>query len=654
MGGAHLYPWPDPENGIPTADYRLDLAEMWAYDVRDCQGTVDGLVVPGDVCDDGSAGTFNDAYDLSCTCTGSVQAQQPFHPDQLDETFTTGAGFDGEVLALCMQPDGKVIATGAFTQYNGAACNGIARLNPDGSLDAGFNGAVGGRALAVQPDGRILVGGNGITRLMPDGSADGSFDAYLSGIGLQPIHALAVRPDGAILAGGSYITTDEWGNESNVGLMQLMPDGSRDPSFLPDVVIPTANVLALQLRPNGNLLVGMDNVPGGGDEFAFNLLEFAPDGSRPYVFAGNIGFSFHEAVRALALQPDADLVAGGDLSIFDDDPHVFAGIPRQHLAMIDADGLLVGGFDPGVSTDGPVRSLVCGPQGQVIAGGDFSHYRYATHGAIVQLNDYGYADPSFAAGTGFNAAVNTMVVAPDGRLIVGGAFTSYNGNACGRITRLRTPGPLCLPTQLTTTADPVISCAAVNLKFDGTSTISATEVPSANKYQFRFTNIPGQPLYARNIAWPTRSFTLTKWATSPLKAGRTYNVTVRSSFDNGTSWCDWGPSCTVQVSWSPFAPGMVREMEVAGQEDPALRVFPNPTNGQPLHIALSGADPELSTATLDLADLFGKHVMRSTQPLQDGGLNIVFALTGDLADGLYIMTITAGEEVFNERVMISR
>ncbi len=79
--------------------------------------------------------------------------------------------------------------------------------------------------------------------------------------------------------------------------------------------------------------------------------------------------------------------------------------------------------------------------------------------------------------------------------------------------------------------------------------INATEVPGANKYRFRFTNIAGQPAYARNIASTSRSLMLGNWATLPLKRGRTYNVQVQGSFDNGSSWCAFGPSCTIRIGY---------------------------------------------------------------------------------------------------------
>ncbi|MBK6753844.1 MAG: hypothetical protein IPG69_09660 [Flavobacteriales bacterium] len=165
-------------------------------------------------------------------------------------------------------------------------------------------------------------------------------------------------------------------------------------------------------------------------------------------------------------------------------------------------------------------------------------------------------------------------------MIAAGDFISYNNIGRNRIVRLLTGcavGTACDDGMASTINDTydancfctgialpppnsppppirVMGCGAVNLKLNGTSTIAATEVPGANKYQFRFTNTAGQPAYARTIAFPTRSFTLTPWYTKPLKAGRTYNVQVHASFDNGATWCDYGPSCAVKIGWTPLAP----------------------------------------------------------------------------------------------------
>src|SRR6266516_948693 len=123
----------------------------------------------------------------------------------VDESFDVGEGPVGgvgerraaEVNALALQPDGRVIVGGRFTSFNGSACDGVVRLNPDGSVDASFRLGTGQptdvRALLLEPGGEILVGGffdglygkpcRGLVRLGPDGAVDESFPCNLGPFG---------------------------------------------------------------------------------------------------------------------------------------------------------------------------------------------------------------------------------------------------------------------------------------------------------------------------------------------------------------------------------------------------------------------------------------------------------------------------------------
>ena len=139
----------------------------------------------------------------------------------LDASFNPGA--NGAVFAMAVQPDGKILVGGVFTTLGGGGTgtttrNRIGRLNADGSLDTGFNPGANGTvcALAVQPDGKILVGGGFTTlrrrdrhddaqhigRLNADGSLDTSFNPGAN----DDVYAVAVQPDGKILVGGDFTT----------------------------------------------------------------------------------------------------------------------------------------------------------------------------------------------------------------------------------------------------------------------------------------------------------------------------------------------------------------------------------------------------------------------------------------------------------------
>ena len=133
-----------------------------------------------------------------------------------DGTLDTGFNPDVNVnvSSIVLQPDGKIIFGGTFTTIGGVTRNKIARINSDGTLDTGFNpnitGGIGIQAIDLQPDGKILIGGdlsdiddvarNGIARLNSDGTLDTGFNPNAD----NPVTYIAIQPDGKILIGGSF------------------------------------------------------------------------------------------------------------------------------------------------------------------------------------------------------------------------------------------------------------------------------------------------------------------------------------------------------------------------------------------------------------------------------------------------------------------
>ena len=99
-----------------------------------------------------------------------IPARADTVPGSLDTGFDPGTGLDTDLMlnlsvrAMAVQPDGKVIIGGVFTEVDGVGYNYLARLNADGSVDTSFDIGTGANevvnAVAVQPDGKIIVGGN--------------------------------------------------------------------------------------------------------------------------------------------------------------------------------------------------------------------------------------------------------------------------------------------------------------------------------------------------------------------------------------------------------------------------------------------------------------------------------------------------------------
>ncbi|MBK8811666.1 MAG: VCBS repeat-containing protein [Acidobacteria bacterium] len=194
----------------------------------------------------------NSVNDIAVLGNGSLIIAGSFNPSSsdlrriarysptgvLDGSFTTPV-INGAINRLIVQPDGKILIGGEFTQIGATLRGHIARLNSDGSLDATFN-PIGGannyvNDLARQSDGKVVIGGvfsavggsNGqsrIGRLNGDGSLDTTFTASTN----SPVESLRLQPDGKIVIGGQFTNV---GAAPSSGIARLNPNGSLDAGF---------------------------------------------------------------------------------------------------------------------------------------------------------------------------------------------------------------------------------------------------------------------------------------------------------------------------------------------------------------------------------------------------------------------------------------
>lgn len=194
----------------------------------------------------------------------------------LDTTFQVGAGFDHNVHELLVLPDLRILAGGQFYTYQGNPSGRLALLQPNGLFDGSMNnnpgfggmGAWGVTSIKRQTDGKILAGGgfsmhngdvcNGIGRLNMDGTVDPTFTSPFYPYAF--VDAIAVQSDGKIYAGGSFVSTMYVPNVPGPDrFLRVNADGSRDDSF--DVGTgagfgdPSAVVKDIALQTDGKILV---------------------------------------------------------------------------------------------------------------------------------------------------------------------------------------------------------------------------------------------------------------------------------------------------------------------------------------------------------------------------------------------------------------
>ena len=168
---------------------------------------------------------------------------------------------------------------------------------------------------------------------------------------------------------------------------------------------------------------------------AVAVVTIAEPGAKDPTFRADF---INSSVNRVLVQPDGSLLAAGAFTLVQDRSLTRFNFGR--IARYRADGSLDPEFNPGAGANDTVRVLARQADGRILVGGAFTAFAGASAGRIVRLNTDGSPDPSFAVGPGANDVVYEIVVQPDGRLLVGGQFTSFNGTARNRLVRLNPDG----------------------------------------------------------------------------------------------------------------------------------------------------------------------------------------------------------------------
>jgi uncharacterized delta-60 repeat protein len=385
-------------------------------------------------------------------------------------TFDPSRSYDS-AADVVLQPDGRVVIAGATgLDAVGDYDAFVARYTPSGAPDTTFAGdgdVVFSWGTArnnitqtnLLPDGRIIVGGYtfptdgrrqaAFARLLPDGSFDAAFDgdgrAVIPNPSPAPLARASIVYGMAVLPGGQvyFAGADDVGGVAAFNLARLTPSGQLDPSFghggravnrtevyaynSPNVR-PAANVV---VRGDGKVVfAGIGRPPGAAGEVtpaSFYLVRHHADGSLDRTF-GNDGEVLTTLpgrqlnLSELLLLPDGKLLAGG----FANDPSYTSA--DFLLVRYNADGSLDGTFGNGgivltditgydalfdVALDGAGRIVAAGGTGGRF-GDEFTVVRYRPDGAL----DTSFGGDGVVTHPGIGPAAY-IVPLPDGRMIAG-------------------------------------------------------------------------------------------------------------------------------------------------------------------------------------------------------------------------------------------
>ena len=214
------------------------------------------------------------------------------------------------------------------------------------------------------------------------------------------------------------------------GIARLHTDGFLDATFNPGSGVNDA-IYTLALQSNGQIIIG-------GSFTAY-------DGSVRHHLArlnvdGTLDVSFNPVVNgevyALAVQGDGKVLLAGMFTSVN-------GTARNRIARLNVDGTLDAGFDPGSGADNAIYALALQSDGKVVIGGGFTTYNGTARNAVARINANGSLDATFNTGSGASGGiVYTLAIQADSKVMIGGYFTAYNGVARSYIARLNTNGSL--------------------------------------------------------------------------------------------------------------------------------------------------------------------------------------------------------------------
>lgn len=370
----------------------------------------------------------------------------------LDNSFNPGSGTSGEagdfnlngtVWSLALQPDGKIIIAGGFVSVDGVPRNSVARLNTDGTLDASFNPGSPSRcvirSVALQADGKVLVGGfillsNGderpyLARLNANGSTDTSFTASFAN--LWRVTCIQLQADGKVLVGGQFTRVN---GTVRHNLARLNANGSVDTTFDPGNAFFEGGVNSMLLLPDGKILASGYSYSWVDGASWRGILRLNSDGTVDTGFDSAQGAS----PDAMVLQQDGSLLIGGGF-------RTVAGVARRHLARLESEGSLDPGFNSNPSGfDAAVNSILVHPDETILLSGNFTFAGSTSRNGIARLNSDGSLDRSFDPGKGATlpggAAVRAMDLQANGKLVIGGLFNAVDGVSRNSIARLHEDG----------------------------------------------------------------------------------------------------------------------------------------------------------------------------------------------------------------------
>lgn len=358
----------------------------------------------------------------------------------MDSTFTSGTGFNALVAGLTLETNGKILATGQFSAYNGTSLSRIARLDSAGTRDTTFMPGGGFDNLTynsiVAPDNKIYVVGGYyrfdnrlrlfLTRLNTNGSIDPTFwsESKLN----NSVEDAAFQSNGKLIIGGNFTY---FNNTSLNRIARMNSDGTMDTTFQSGTGANSA-IRAVYVLSNDKILIGGDFTSYNGTSIN-RIARLNSNGSLDTSF--HIGTGANASVYALSANYNGKIYAGGNFTSIN-------GTAKNRLVGLNSDGSIDASFNIGTGCDGIVYDIKVQSDSKLLVGGAFTSYNSITYNRLLRLDTLAAVDGTFTIGTGANNDVRCIAFDKNGKVFIGGGFTTYNGASRTRLVKLQASGLL--------------------------------------------------------------------------------------------------------------------------------------------------------------------------------------------------------------------
>ena len=384
-----------------------------------------------------SVSIFLLSFGLIGTCSMDAKAQA----GTFDASFQSGMGLgDGSASCLLILPDDNILVGGFFSSYDASARNNLVKLEANGQIDNSFYTGSGidqddayfinVETISPSGSGGYYVGGsfytyNGvdrrnIVRIHGDGALDPAFDPGTGFMGI--VLDIAVQMGNRPLIAGGF---GSYNGQTVRSLCRVMTDGTLDQTFSSNFPTST-DVRSLWVNNNGYIYAG-GGFGGFIGEPAPSILKLLPNGGFDPGFENSN--TCNGPVYKVMPSGDGNFFLVGDFTEYN-------GFQVNKVAKVSSQGSLINTYNVGAGPDYFIEDAVVQSDGKLIIVGSFTTFNGVPAPHIVPLLTDGSIDPEFLPGSGSNYNIRACALQSDGKIIIAGTFTDYNGNATNAIARL--------------------------------------------------------------------------------------------------------------------------------------------------------------------------------------------------------------------------